>query len=83
MFEFFRANISLPKVDKSRKIKGKVRVAFIVTREGEICDVRITSKPREYLDNEVIQAMKKMPKWKPGVNDGKIADCYYLLDIQF
>ena len=81
--EFFRANINLPQEAINRKIKGKVRVTFIVTKEGKICDVRIVSKPKEYLDNEVIRVTKMMPKWIPGINEGKICDCYYLLEIKF
>ena len=82
MFEFFGANLNPPQEVVNRKITGKIRVAFIVTKEGEICDVRITSKPKEYLDDEVIRVVKMMPKWIPGINEGKIVDCYYLLDIQ-
>jgi len=80
---FFRDNVNLPQEAINRKIKGKVRVAFIVTKEGEICDVRIVSKPKEYLDNEVIRVTKMMPKWIPGINEGTICDCYYLLEIKF
>lgn len=80
MHKFLRENIKLP---ETTKIKGKVRVAFIVTKEGEICDVRVTSKPKKYIDNEVIRVIKGMPKWIPGTNEGEIIDCYYLLDIDF
>ena len=44
------------------KINGKIRVAFIITKEGEICDVRITSKPIKYIDDEFIRVFKIMPK---------------------
>jgi TonB family protein len=80
--EFLRANLNLPQEAINHKIKGKVRVAFIVTKEGEICDLRITSKPNKYIDNEVIRVMKKMPKWIPGINENEIVDCYYLLDLR-
>ena len=79
--DFMRANINLPQ--EARKIRGKVRVAFIVTKEGEICDIRIISKPKQYLDREVIRAIRIMPKWVPGINEGEICDCYYLFDIKF
>ena len=80
--EYLRANISHAEV-LNRKIKGKVKVAFVVTKEGEICDVRITSKPKEYIDNEVIRVIKTMPKWIPGVDEGKTVDSYHLLHIKF
>jgi periplasmic protein TonB len=80
MHKFVVENINLP---QETIIKGKVRVAFIVTNDGETCDVRITSKPKEYIDNEVARVIKMMPKWIPGTNEGKIVDSYYLLDIRF
>ena len=76
MYKFLRENIKLP---ETTTLKGKVRVAFIVTKEGEICDVRTTSKPKEYIDNEVICVIKSMPKWIPGTNEGKIIDSYFLI----
>lgn len=80
MDKFLRENV---KISRTPKIKGKVRVAFIVTKNGEICDVRVTSKPKEYIDTEVIRVIKSMPKWIPGNNQGEIIDCYYLLDLNF
>ena len=81
MFEFFRTNLTPPQNVANSEIKGKIRVAFVVTKEGEICDVRITSKPRESLDKEVIRVIKIMPKWIPGIHKGKIVDSYVLLDF--
>lgn len=79
MFNFFRENINLP----NDALKGKVRIAFIVTREGEICDVRVTSYTKNPLKDEVIRVVETMPRWIPGNNHGTIIDCYYLLDIKF
>jgi len=83
MFTYFKENLILPKEAINQKIKGKVQAAFIITKNGEICDLRITSKPKEYLDNAVIRVIKMMPKWIPGINEGVKVDCYYLLEIQF
>jgi len=80
MDNFLRKNIKLP---HDTRVKGKVRVAFIITKNGDICDVRITSKPKIYIDNEVDRVIKIMPKWIPGTNEGKKIDCYYLLVIEF
>jgi len=80
MDKFLRENINLP---QGTIIKGKVRVAFIVTKDGEICDVRITSKPKKYIDNEIIRVIKMMPKWVPGINESEFIDSYYLMDIKF
>lgn len=81
MHEYFGNNLTPPTEDLNKKVKGKIRVVFVVTKEGEICDIRITSKPKEYFDNEVIRVMKLMPKWTPAIHEDEIVDSYYLLDI--
>ena len=81
MFKFLKDNFKLPREVEGEKINGKIRVAFIITKEGEICDVRITSKQIKYIDDEFIRVFKIMPKWIPATNEGKIVDSYYLLDI--
>ncbi len=81
MFKFLKTNFRLPQEVAGQKIKGKIRVAFIVTKEGDICDVRTTSKPIKYIDDEFIRIFKIMPKWIPATNEGKIVDSYCLIDI--
>jgi hypothetical protein len=80
MSKFLKDNVKLP---QETQVKGTVRVAFIITKDGSICDVRITSKPNKYIDNEVIRVIKMMPKWIPGYNAGEIIDSYFLLDLNF
>ena len=81
MFQFLKDNFKLPPEIANEDINGKIRVAFIITKEGETCDVRITSKPIKYLDEEFVRIFKMMPKWIPAKNGGENVDSYYLLDI--
>jgi TonB family protein len=83
MLEFIKSNFKLPQEAPNNENHGKVRVVLVVTMEGEICDVRITSKPHKYLDNELIRVIKMMPKWIPATNGGQNVDSYYMLDINF
>ena len=82
IFKFLKANFKLPREVTEKHISGKIRFAFIITKEGDICDVRITSKPIKYIDDEFIRVFKIMPKWIPATNEGKIVDSYYLMDIR-
>lgn len=83
MSEFIKSNFKLPQEAPNNENRGKVRVVLVVTREGEICEVRINSKPHKYLDNELIRVIKMMPKWIPATNVGQHVDSYYMLDIKF
>mgnify|MGYP005646912789 CR=1 FL=1 len=78
-FEFFVNNYDYSK----GKPKGSVTLAFIVTKEGNICDVRITSKSKEYLANEVARILKIMPKWNPAINEGETVDSYTYIKYIF
>jgi len=82
MFKFLKDNFKLPKEVTEKDMEGKIRIAFIITKEGDICDVRITSKPIKYIDDEFIRIFRIMPKWIPATNEGKMVDSYYLLDIK-
>lgn len=82
MFRFVKSNFRLPKELNGMKISGKIRIAFMITREGKVCDVRITSKPQKYLDEEFIRVFEIMPNWEPGVFEGRIVDSYYLIDFK-
>ena len=79
MLEFFLRNFNYSK----GKFKGSVTLAFIVTKEGNICDVRITSKSKEYLANEVARMLKIMPRWNPAINEGENVDSYNYIKFKF
>ena len=79
LINFFDKNMRLPK----NKLKGSITLAFIVTKDGEICDLRVTSKSKEYLENEIIRICSLMPKWNPAINNGEIVDCYNLVKFKF
>lgn len=82
MSKFLKDNFKLPREVAGKNISGKVRIAFIITKEGEVCDVRITSKPIQYIDDEFIRVFKTMPKWIPAANEGEIVDSYFLLEFK-
>jgi len=64
-------------------IKGNATIAFIVTKEGEICNIRVTSKSDDYLATEIVRVLKMMPKWEPAINEGEIVDSYKLITFTF
>ena len=82
IFNYLKANFKRPQEIAGKKFIGKVRVVFIISKEGEVCDVRVISKPRKYIDDEFVRILKIMPKWKPAKNEGKVVDSFYLLDIK-
>lgn len=79
LFEYINENINYPENVQ----KGNVYVAFVVTKYGEIRDVRVVKGVNEGCDKEALRIIKNMPKWDPGMEKGKIVSSVYGLPIIF
>jgi Gram-negative bacterial TonB protein C-terminal len=64
--EFFARNFSYP---QDGTIVGKIVVTFIVNEDGRLSDFKVV-KGRE-AEAEILRVCKLMPKWKPGMENGK------------
>lgn len=79
LMRFILNNMNLPR----EKLKGSIRVSFITTKNGDICDFRVVSKSKEDIANEFIRIFSIMPKWNPAKNNGEIVDCYNYIKFKF
>jgi periplasmic protein TonB len=79
LFEYINKNIVYPE----DVVRGNVYVAFVVTKEGAIRDVRVVKGINENCDKEAIRLIKNMPPWDPGMQKGKIVSSVYGLPIIF
>ena len=75
-------NISQPG-DLEASEKVVVIATFVVNKLGKIENVTITKNGREDLDDDVVKVIKKMPSWKPGIQNGKNVSVYYSLPVTF
>lgn len=83
LFKFLSKNIKYPKDCKKKGIQGNVVVQFVVDTDGSITDVTIIKKVHPSLDEEAIRVAKAMPKWIPGMNNGKNVKVKFILPINF
>ncbi|MER3463947.1 MAG: hypothetical protein C4329_05565, partial [Chitinophagaceae bacterium] len=51
--------------------KKTVYVRFIVNENGTVTQFEIVKSVGTTYDKEVLRVMKKMPKWKPAIQNGK------------
>ncbi|MEQ1555150.1 MAG: hypothetical protein ABL929_13275 [Ferruginibacter sp.] len=56
--------------------KGKyiVSVAFIITKDGTVSDVRCDKDPGFGMCEEVVRQVKKSPKWKPALQTQEVKE---------
>jgi len=66
-------------------ISGRVTVQFCVDSTGKTTDIKIIESLRDDIDNAVIKAIKKSPRWIPGKKNGEPVDVLYImpLDLDF
>lgn len=79
LFNYFKDNISYPDDVE----EGVVYVAFVVGSDGAIRDARVFKGVKESMDKEALELINNMPRWDPGLIDGKPVSSVYGLPIIF
>ena len=64
-------NLQYPKLAQSRKTQGKVIAHFYVEKDGSITGLKIAQSLSRECDQEALRVLGMMPKWQPGVQNGK------------
>jgi TonB family protein len=80
---FIRKNIEYPSISREYGVEGKVWVKFLVSENGQICNVTILKIGGYGLPEAALKLLRKMPQWTPATIQGKAVKCYYLLPVSF
>lgn len=84
---FLRVNIIYPAKDRNEGNEGTSYVEFVVRKTGEVTDVRIfppagkNATPAMHFES--IRVVNLMPDWIPGMQDGQLVSCRFLLPIKY
>lgn len=81
--EYLSENVKYPEEAIKAGIEGRVIVKFTVMEDGSIDSARIFKGVAPLLDEEAVRVVKEMPRWKPGMQEGKAVRVYFTLPIQF
>lgn len=71
MQAFFAQNANPRKPAIATAGYGEVIVEFIVTTDGSIVDAKWKGRVLESLDKEALRLVNMMPKWNPGIVNGR------------
>jgi len=69
-----------PPLNKNNEIKIKVK--FIIEKDGSFSEITGTSEDSEVLVDEAIRVLKTMPKWIPAEHESKIVRSTFTLPIK-
>lgn len=82
--KYIQENVKYPKEFVNKDIEVKVYVKFVVAKSGKVKDVAISrGSEHEVFNKEAIRLVSNMPKWVPGMKDGKAVSTEMTLPFSF
>ena len=83
MYKWLSDHINYPVAAAEEGVQGLVVVEFVVSKTGNVENVRVLRGRHPALDKEATRLVKSMPKWQPGRNNGQPVKVTYTLPITF
>jgi TonB family protein len=85
LMRYVRKHLKYPRWEKKNKIEGTVYASFIVDEEGNVTNPEVMRgvEGAENFNEEVLKVLNGMPKWKPGMDQGKVVPVQFNLPFKF
>lgn len=79
-YKYVQNNFRMPEVDTD--MTARILIQFVVEKDGSMSDFKVVRDPGFGFGEEAVRLLKSVPKkWKPGVQNGKLVRCRYVLPI--
>ena len=83
LVQYLSENITYPAEAKEDGVEGRVIVHFVVSKEGEVGNVKVASGIGSGCDAEAVRVIRNSPKWTPGSQRGRNVNVKMVLPINF
>lgn len=83
MFEYIGKHLVYPQAAKDLKIQGTAVVNFIVTKKGQLNDIKVIRDVDGQFAESVTTLIESMPAWIPGKQRGQAVKVLMTLPIKF
>jgi protein TonB len=74
---------SYPRAALSNGVEGRVYVSFVVNALGDVTDIKIVKGLGFGLDEETIRAIKTLPRFTPGRQNGQAVSVQFTVPVTF
>ncbi len=81
--EAIQLHLTYPEVALASRKNGRVFVSFVVTEKGDVQAIKILKSLGPEYDAAVEAAVRKLPRFEPGRQDGKAVSVSYTVPVQF
>lgn len=75
--------VKYPRAARKEGCAGRAIVGFNVTAEGEVADIRIVQSLCPSVDEAVLESIRRLKRFKPGLQDGKPVAVGFTVPITF
>jgi len=69
---YFMENYKMPEMLISNGYSGSIYIEFVIEKDGSLSNINIIRGIDDPLDKSIIETIKLMSKWEPGINNGEI-----------
>lgn len=83
LMNYLAENITYPKECEDVCVQGRVIITFIVEKDGSISDAKVKKSVYKPFDEEALRVVNGMPKWIPGMMNGKPMRVRYTIPVSF
>ena len=83
LMKYLGDHVKYPTEAQKAKEQGRVILQFVVETDGSISNIKVVRSVSPLLDAEAIRVMSTMPKWKPGMQRGKVVRVKFTVPVTF
>ena len=83
LMKYISSHIQYPTMAQENNVQGKVIVQFVVTKTGQVGEVKVARSVDKDLDREAVRVCKSLPKFTPGRQNGQAVRVWYTLPVTF
>ena len=83
MQKWLSNNLVYPQTSQEMNEQGRVYVSFVIEKDGSVTSAKVVRGVSPDLNKEALRVVKKMPKWIPAENNGRIVRSSFTLPINF
>jgi TonB family protein len=81
--KFFEKNIVYSLNDTLQNVDGTVVAGFTIDRNGNPTNFKIIKSVNKFANEAVLKALRKMPQWRPAIQNGYTIEQYFEFAFQF
>jgi protein TonB len=83
MMKFIQSKCYFTPMAREAELQGVVYLSFVIDKEGKVNDIKIIKDIGGGLGDVAVKAVKQMPPWKPGRQNGRAVSLQFTVPVKF